>query len=327
GHIQCAVNPRTGFEEIMPAVLPKAEKVKKIGVVGAGPAGVVFAINAAKRGHTVELIERADKIGGKVIPGSAPKIKFDFDNYLSYLNTELKHAQEMPNFTLKLNTEATNDWLKAQNYDSIVIAVGTKNACPPIPGIEKVKTVQAVDLLANPALMGDAKSVVVAGGGVVGCETAYWLTYEYGKKVKVVEMLPNFMEGVCTANRGHLLYYMKKANVELYNCAKVTSFEPGKVNITRNVSKGAPNPFNTWQPLLPENIPNPMAKKLGPETKNETLAADLVVLAMGGRPDEALYLAALSSNAAPEVCNIGDSFAAGRVLEAARAAYRLAMDI
>ncbi|WP_366448913.1 hypothetical protein [uncultured Pseudoflavonifractor sp.] len=148
--------------------------------------------------------------------------------------------------------------------------------------------------------------------------------YEQGREVKVVEMLPNFMEGVCTANRGHLLHYMEKAGVELYNCAKVTSFEPGKVHISRNVSKGAPNPYNTWQPLLPENIPNPLAPKLGPETREVTLDADLVVLAMGGRPDDAAYFEALAANAAPEIYNIGDSFAGGRVLEANRAAFRLA---
>ena len=324
GHIQCAVNARTGFEDIMPETAHPAQKPKKIGVVGAGPAGIVFAINAAKRGHTVELIEKTDKIGGKVLPGAVPAIKFDFDNYLKWLNAELEQAKKMPNFTLKLNTAATNQWLKEQGYDSIVFAMGTSNACPPIPGLDKVKSVQAVDLLANPKLMDGAKKVVVAGGGVVGCETAYWMGFEYGKDVKVVEMLPNFMEGACTANRGHLLYYMKKAGIGLYNCARVTSFEQGKVNLTQNVSKGAPNPYNTWQPLLPENIPNPMAKKLGPETKNITLDADLVVLAMGGRPDDALYLEALRTNAAPELFNIGDSFAGGRVLEANRAAYRLA---
>lgn len=324
GHIQCAVNARTGFEDIIPETPHHAEKSKKIAVIGAGPAGIVFAINAAKRGHTVELIEKAEKVGGKVLPGAVPAIKFDFDNYLKWLNNELERAKSMPNFTLKLGTAATNEWLKEQHYDSIVFAMGTKNACPPIPGLDKVKSVQAVDLLVNPKLMDGAKKIVVAGGGVVGCETAYWLNFEHGKDVKVVEMLPNFMEGACTANRGHLLYYMKKANIELYNCAKVNSFEPGKVHITQNVSKGAPNPYNTWQPLLPENIPNPMAKKLGPETKDLTLDADLVVLAMGGRPDDALYLEALRTNAAPELFNIGDSFAGGRVLEANRAAYRLA---
>lgn len=324
GHIQCAVNARTGFEDSLPERGPAPEKKKKIAVVGGGPAGIVFAVQAAKRGHTVELLEKSDKLGGRVVSGSVPAVKFDFKNYLDWLNEQVRQAQQLPNFTLRLSTPVTTQWLAEQKFDTIVFAVGTRNACPPIPGLDKVKAVQAVDLLVNPGLLGDAKKVVVAGGGVVGCETAYWLRYEQGREVKVVEMLPNFMEGVCTANRGHLLHYMEKAGVELYNCAKVTSFEPGKVHISRNVSKGAPNPYNTWQPLLPENIPNPLAPKLGPETQEMALDADLVVLAMGGRPDDTAYFEALAANAAPEIYNIGDSFAGGRVLEANRAAFRLA---
>ena len=324
GHIQCAVNARTGFEDSLPERGPAPEKQKRIAVVGGGPAGIVFAVQAAKRGHTVELLEKSGQLGGRLVPGSVPAVKFDFKNYLDWLNGQVRQAQQLPNFTLRLNTPVTTEWLSGQKFDTIVFAVGTRNACPPIPGLDKVKAVQAVDLLVNPGLLGDAKKVVVAGGGVVGCETAYWLRYEQGREVKVVEMLPNFMEGVCTANRGHLLHYMEKAGVELYNCAKVTSFEPGKVHISRNVSKGAPNPYNTWQPLLPENIPNPLAPKLGPETQEVTLDADLVVLAMGGRPDDAAYFEALAANAAPEIYNIGDSFAGGRVLEANRAAFRLA---
>lgn len=327
GHIQCAVNARTGFEDSLPETAVPAEKKKKIGVVGAGPAGVIFATEALRRGHTVELIEKSDKIGGRIVSGSVPAVKFDIKNYLTWLNQQVKEAEENPNFTLRMNTAATTKWLAEQKYDAIVFAVGTKDACPPISGLDKVKYVQATALLENPELMGDAEKIVVAGGGVVGCETAYWLTYEHSKKVSVVEMLPNFMEGVCTANRGHLLHYMEKAGVELYNCSKVTSFEPGKVNIQRNVSKGVPNPYNTWQPLLPENIPNPLAKKPGPETQDVALDADLVVLAMGGRPDDALYYEALSENTAPEMFNIGDSFAGGKVLEATRAAFRLAREI
>lgn len=327
GHIQCAVNARTGFEDSLPETAVPAEKKKKIGVVGAGPAGVIFATEALRRGHTVELIEKSDRIGGRIVSGSVPAVKFDIKNYLTWLNQQVKEAEENPNFTLRMNTAATTKWLAEQKYDAIVFAVGTKDACPPISGLDKVKYVQATALLENPELMGDAEKIVVAGGGVVGCETAYWLTYEHSKKVSVVEMLPNFMEGVCTANRGHLLHYMEKAGVELYNCSKVTSFEPGKVNIQRNVSKGVPNPYNTWQPLLPENIPNPLAKKPGPETQDVALDADLVVLAMGGRPDDALYYEALSENTAPEMFNIGDSFAGGKVLEATRAAFRLAREI
>lgn len=327
GHIKCAVNARTGFEDVFPEIPEKTDTPKRIAVVGAGPAGVVFAVNAAKRGHTVELFEASSRIGGKVVPGSVPAIKFDFANYLEWLEKQVKDAEALPNFTLKLNTEVTPEWLREQKYDAVVVAVGTKNFCPPFPGLDQVKSVQATDLLVNPKLMGDAKNVVVVGGGVVGCETAYWLRYEYDKNVQVVEMLPNFMQGACTANRGHLLHYMETAGVKLWNCAKVDSFGPGKVNITKNISKGAPDPYNTWQPLLPENIPNPLAKKIGPETQSVSLPADLVVLAMGGRPNNGLYAKALADTIAPEVHNIGDSFAAGRVLEAGRAAYHLACSI
>ena len=327
GHIQCAVNPRTGWEDQIPEFLPKTDEPKKIGVIGAGPAGVVFALNAAKRGHTVELIEKSDRIGGRVKPGSVAKIKYDFENYLLYLENELEKAKATPNLTVKMNTEATEEWLKEQHYDSIVFAYGTKDICPPFKGMDKMKTVQAVELMVHPELMGDAKNIVVVGGGVVGCETAYWLKYEHNKDVKVVEMMPNFMQGVCTANRGHLLHYLHKANVELINCAKVLSFDTGKVNITKNVSKTVPNPYNTWQPLLPTNIPNPMEKKLGTETEDTSLNADLVVLAMGGRADETMFFNIQKDHIAKEVFNIGDSSRPGRVLEATRAAYNLAARI
>ena len=94
--------------------------------------------------------------------------------------------------------------------------------------------VEATDLLLDPKLLKDAKNVVVVGGGVVGCETAYYLSYEHGRNVTVVEMLPHFMEGSCTANRGHLIHYLKKAGVKLLNCAKVTGFDEKHVLVEQN---------------------------------------------------------------------------------------------
>ena len=57
--------------------------------------------------------------------------------------------------------------------------------------------------------------------------------------------------------------------------------------------------------------------------KMESLETDLVVLAMGGRADDSLYEALVKENAAPEIYNTGDSFSAGRVLEAVRGAWAL----
>lgn len=327
GHPQCAVNPRTGFEHSIPETFTAPDKIKHIAVVGAGPAGIVFASIAAKRGHRVELFEKSEGIGGKIIPGSVPKIKFDLDNYKIYLNHVTKQAIHGGNLTVHLNNPVSMETWNDNKYDSIVFSAGTKSVVPRLPGIEKARVVQATDLLCDPKQMGDAKKIIVIGGGVVGCETAYWLKYEFGRDVKVVEMMPYIMDGVCTANRGHLIYYMKKEGVELLNCTRVTGFDEKSVHITRNISKGVPDPYNTWQPILPKNIENPLAQKIGPEEKEETLEADLVVLAMGGRPDDALFFETRRSFAAPEIYNIGDSFNAGKVLEATRAAYALAAKI
>jgi 2-enoate reductase len=153
------------------------------------------------------------------------------------------------------------------------------------------------------------------------------LSYEKQKKVTVVEMLPHFMEGSCTANRGHLIHSLKQAKVALRNCTKVTAFTKEGVEVERIVSKGVPDAFNTWQPILPKNIENPFAAKIGKVTEKEFFAADLVVLAMGGRPDTELFSEAQKQHVASEVHSIGDSFQAGKVLEAVRAGYRLAIGI
>lgn len=326
GHIQCTINPRTGFEDIIPEELPKATTRKKIAVIGGGPAGMAFSLAALQRGHKVELIEKSQQLGGKIVPGSAPKIKFDFENYLNYLKHQIELQGDNEDFTLSMNCTVTTEELAARGYDAVVFANGSVNIDPPFAGKDKIKTIQAVDALVDPSLLGDAKEVVVVGGGTVGCETAYWLAYEQERKVKVVEMADQMMSGVCTANRGHLIHYMEKKGVELINCAKVLSFDEGKVNISR-LTKNVPDPYNTWQPILPKNIANPLAKKVGTESVEESISADLVVLAMGGRADDAFYFEAVKERVAPEVYSIGDCFKAARVLEATRAALRLAMTI
>jgi 2-enoate reductase len=115
--------------------------------------------------------------------------------------------------------------------------------------------------------------------------------------------------------------------VRLLNCTRVTAFTSEGVEVARNISKTVPDPYITWHPILPENVENPLAPKLKVEERTETLPADLAVLALGGVPGDALYFAALREHAAPAVYNIGDSFSAGKVLEATRAAYRLGLSL
>jgi 2-enoate reductase len=304
---------------------PAAGKPLRIAVVGAGPAGVTAAVTAARRGHKVDLIERGSRIGGRLLPGSTAKIKYEVDNYRRYLETLVERTAAGGNLTLSLNGAADVERLKAGNYDRIVFALGTRDLTPPLPGVEEANAVQAAELLLNPERLGQARKVVVVGGGIVGCEAAYWLRYEKDCEVTVVEMDKYIMNHTCTANRGHLIHYLRKAGVSLLNCTRVTGFTRDGVKVARNVSKTVPDPFITWHPILPENVENPLAPKLKVDERQETLPADLVVLAVGGAPDDALYFAALREQAAAELYNIGDSFSGGKVLEAVRAAYRLGL--
>ena len=94
GHLQCSVNPRTGFEDVLQAEPPAAIKPKQVAVVGAGPAGIVCACTAARRGHAVTLFEKGDRVGGMLAPGCVPKCKFDIANYLAYLTGYLERCAQ-----------------------------------------------------------------------------------------------------------------------------------------------------------------------------------------------------------------------------------------
>jgi 2-enoate reductase len=169
--------------------------------------------------------------------------------------------------------------------------------------------------------------VVVIGGGSAGCEVAYMLAYEMKKQVTIVEMLPYFMKGVCTANRGYLIHYLEKAGVNLLNCAVVQSIGKKAVNIRRNISPTVPDPYNTWSPVLPENVSNPLVKKIKVKEKEIELKADLVVMAIGLKPDDRLFEACMKQRVAPEIHNIGDSFSVGKVFEATKAGYAIGRTI
>ena len=327
GHPQCAVNPRTAFEEVYPETPAPAEKPCNIAVIGAGPGGIMTAVTAAKRGHKVTLIEKDSRLGGRLNSASAPGIKFDVANYLEYLKGAVERAQKDYGLEVLLSTEATAESLKGK-YDKVVVAAGTTDTVLPLPGLDKANWQQAVAVLENPELAKGAKKVVVIGGGVVGSETAYFLKKELGvEDVTVVEMDKYIMNHTCTANRGYLLKYMYDSGIKLLNCTKSVSFDEKGVVVSRNTSKSVPNPYLSWNPILPENVPNPLAPKLKNEPVEEHLDADLIVMAAGGRPNEALFLELQQKLNTIEVYNLGDSFKGGKVFEATKSGYALALSL
>ena len=327
GHVQCAVNPRTGFEDEIPELPVLAVKRKRVAVIGAGPAGITCARHTAERGHDVTLLERCARIGGWLVAGSAPRIKFDVANYLSYLESSVARTSSEYALDVQLDTEATASELGAMEFDTIVCCTGSRPATPPIEGVDDSRVIHATDLLLASTVAERAEEIVIVGGGDVGCETAHMLCFEFGKRVTVLEMDTHFMRGTCTANRGYLIYHLDKGGVILWNCARVMRIGDGEISVCHNVSDTVPSPTAVWRPVLPENIENPFARKVRVEEIESNIRADLVVLATGMAADDSVYRSCIEVHAAPEIHNIGDSFAPGRIFEATKAGFATARAI
>ncbi len=165
----CLVNPRACHETEL--VIAPAAKSKRIAVVGAGPAGLSFAVTAAERGHTVELFDAASEIGGqfnvaKKVPG-----KEEFYETLRYFDRQLK----LKGVKLSLNTRVSADALKAAGFDEIVLATGVTPRTPDIPGVDHPKVLGYLDVLRDGKPVG--QNVAVVGAGGIGFDVSEFLTH------------------------------------------------------------------------------------------------------------------------------------------------------
>ncbi len=161
----CLVNPRACHESSL--VIRPAKHVKRVAVVGAGPAGMSCAVTCAQRGHKVVLFEKAAEIGGqfnlaKQIPG-----KEEFDETIRYFRKQLA----LHDVTVQLNHEVQIDDL--QGFDQIMIATGVVPYHPNIPGLEHPKVLSYLDVLRKHKPVG--KKVAILGAGGIGIDTAEFL--------------------------------------------------------------------------------------------------------------------------------------------------------
>ncbi|MGW8724945.1 oxidoreductase [Streptomyces sp. NPDC055808] len=164
----CLVNPRACHETEL--VLSPTRLRKRLAVVGAGPAGLAFAVSAAGRGHAVTLFDAADRIGGQLNIAKRVPGKEEFDETLRYYRTQL----ELLGVDVELNTEVSADDLLAGGWDEIVIATGVTPRTPEISGSDHPSVVTYLDVLRDGAPVGERVAVVGAGG--IGFDVAEFLT-------------------------------------------------------------------------------------------------------------------------------------------------------
>ncbi len=149
-------------------VLP-ANAPKRLAVVGAGPAGLAFAVNAAARGHHVTLFDALPEIGGqfniaKQIPG-----KEEFHETLRYYRTMLdlhgvESTPEHPRHDRRIC------WRSMRRSSPPV----SPRACRRSTGSIHPKVLSYLDVLRDKAPVG-AKVAIIGCGGI-GFDTAMFLS-------------------------------------------------------------------------------------------------------------------------------------------------------
>lgn len=228
--LNCAVNPQAARERVN-AYEPILKK-KKVLIVGGGVTGCEAARVLAIRGHQPVVYEKGIRLGGNLIPGGAPDFKEDDIALADWYTNELNRL----GVHVHLNTELNEEEIKAMDYDTVILATGSKPKVFSLGDDSHTYTAEQVLLKQKDA----GKKTVVVGGGLVGCETALWLA-QNGIHVTIVEALDKVMAvngPLCAANKEMLEALLPFNGVEIITGAKVTEFANGEVKVdTKEGSK------------------------------------------------------------------------------------------
>ncbi len=232
-----------------------------VAVIGGGPGGYVAAIRAAKLGKKTVLVEK-DKVGGTClnrgcIPTkamlhsaevyeemlkaadlgiSAENIAFDYakiaerkeavvgrlvggiSGLLRKNKVTVKNGKAV--LTSKNTFKIGDEEVEAEK---IILATGSFPANVPIKGADKKGVMNSDGVL---ALTECPESIVIIGGGVIGIEFAT-LFNTLGKKVTVVEMLPNIMNGMDLEICNTMKAILQSRGIDIYTNAKVVEIKDG----------------------------------------------------------------------------------------------------
>lgn len=120
GDALCIQNAATGRERTMPHVIPKAERKRRVVVVGGGPGGLEAARVCAERGHSVVLLERNAAPGGQI--GIAAKATWR--EAMSGITRWLSQQVTKLGVDVRLGVEADRAAVEAENPDVVILATG-----------------------------------------------------------------------------------------------------------------------------------------------------------------------------------------------------------
>ncbi len=231
----CVVNAVVGREALFR--LSPAPNPRRLLVAGGGPAALEVARVAALRGHQVILCEQDQSLGGQLSLAAAPPYKTDIHKLSRYLTGQLARL----GVEVRLNCPVTPELVAKVAPEAVVVATGARPLVPNIPGAAE-HAVTAWDVLAARVPVGER--VVVVGGGDVGCETAEYLAAQ-GRRVTIVEMLPDVAGELAAWTRRLLVDRLVVADVEILTQTRVVTIGAGRVTYERGGVNGEITPVDS----------------------------------------------------------------------------------
>lgn len=285
-NMRCAVDPVIG-NELRGQIPVPLTRPRKVLIAGGGPAGMVAAVTAAKRGHDVTLCEASDSLGGAIRYAKHVPFKKYLDDYLHYLIRQVGRA----GVQVRLGTRVTPDLAEALAPDVLIAAVGARPIVPKLLGMDLPHVVMGGK--AHEVIGTLGQRVAIIGGGLVGTELAIHLA-DLGKRPVVLEMRGDY---AVDSNPQHknAIHWQKEHLIDFRLNTRVTAVTP----------EGLEAVDQAGQPVF--------------------VPADSVVVAVGYRADETQVEALRFT--APEFHWIGDCYRPGKVGDAVRMGYYTALDL
>lgn len=218
--ISCIMNPKNTCEEEY--IQNKTKNPKHVLIIGGGPGGLQSAWIMAARGHKVDLVEKDSHLGGWFLAASYPPGKTTIGRGIAFWERQCKKY----GVNVQLDTEVTMDMIQKLAPDAVIVATGSTNLVPRIPGLDPANVLEPCDVLYGKKVTGH--KVLVCGGGLIGVETADFLA-EQRREVTVIEMKPEFAPDLDPYAKPMLMKAVRDGGVHLLANAAIQEFFPDGV--------------------------------------------------------------------------------------------------